>query len=171
MPKWTSNVLRRLAVLLVSHPNVPHAILVGSTPSGMEMMPGFMARPSDGLSAAGERPEGIGGASKGYSSHMFSCASHQSTKKEETLKRVYLALSIPNRWGQQIFAAFADVTDKKERWKIFKPVHREYWRESEIQGALATITRDLQKSGHRVEVVPINEYHGILNKHKNQAQA
>ena len=84
------------------------------------------------------------------------------------MKIVYLALSVPNRWGQQIFATFADATDKKERMKIFTPVQREYWPENKIQEALATLTQDLEKEGYTVEVVPISEYHGILNRRNNQ---
>jgi hypothetical protein len=87
------------------------------------------------------------------------------------LKTVYLALSVPNKHGQQIFATFADATDKHERYKVFKPTQREHWRESEILGALTMLTQDLQKSGYTVEVVPISEYHGILGRRNDQAKA
>ncbi|GCE32066.1 hypothetical protein KDA_75500 [Dictyobacter alpinus] len=87
------------------------------------------------------------------------------------MKKVYLALSVPNKRGQQIFATFADAIDKHERLKVYKPVQREYWLESEIQGALATLTQDLQEKGYAVEVVPISEYHGILGRRNVQTQA
>jgi hypothetical protein len=83
-------------------------------------------------------------------------------------KTVYLALSVPNRWGQQIFAAFADATDKKERFKIFKPLQREYWPESKIQEGLVILTQTLQRKGYTVEVVPISEYHGVLKRNAAQ---
>src|SRR6266700_236940 len=72
-PRWTSTSLRILGVLLVSPPNVPLVIIMESTPSVMELMPGFMARPSCGLLEAGERSEGAGDASKECSSRLLSC--------------------------------------------------------------------------------------------------
>jgi hypothetical protein len=68
-----SNSSRILGVLPVSRPGVPLAIIIGSIPSVMELMPDCMARPSDGLSAAGGRQVGTGDVSKGCSSRMFSC--------------------------------------------------------------------------------------------------
>lgn len=84
------------------------------------------------------------------------------------MKTVFMALSVPNQYGQQIFAAFADATDKRERFKVYKPKTKEYWKEVEIQNALTNITRDLQRDGYTVEIVPISEYHGVLDRHKKQ---
>jgi hypothetical protein len=56
-------------------PFVLLAIIVGSMPSMMELMPNCTARPSDALSAVGGRQVEIGDVSKGCSSRLFSCIS------------------------------------------------------------------------------------------------
>ncbi|WP_157508429.1 hypothetical protein [Ktedonobacter racemifer] len=88
------------------------------------------------------------------------------------MKKVYLALSVPNKkQEQQIFGTFPDAAENKDKFRVFKPKNTEYWPESEIQNALATITGDLERQGYTVEVVPISEYHSVLDRHKKQMKA
>lgn len=84
------------------------------------------------------------------------------------MKTAYLALSVPNKQGQQIFATLDDQIDGKDRFKVYSPRNREYWRESEIQTALTNARQDLEQEGYTVQVVDISEYHGVASRRKKQ---
>ncbi len=66
--KRTLILLRILAVLPVSRPGVPLAIILGSRPGAMERKPNCTAKCSDDLSEDGCKPVWTGDASKGYES-------------------------------------------------------------------------------------------------------